>query len=265
MKKLLAVAMSMMIALGTAIIPMENSGYVNVINAGASQNSTYKMAISRILSGVNKNWSDFEKILYIHDYLVTNCHYDLTFRHYQAYDAIVNNTAVCQGYSEAYKVLLNKLGIPCEIVTSYKLNHAWNAVKLNGKWYYVDVTWDDPLFNNLGRVYHRYFLKSSKYFHDDHNPALIQNHNTNDYKYSGKLKKSYFNSTKFDNQFNDNTTSFVYYNGYWYGKFGEEVNDEYNCSIKAYKATNNGLRYVKTIKKLTDKWNCWNRKSKSLI
>ena len=112
MKKLLAVAMSMMIALGTAIIPMENSGYVNVINAEASQNSIYKMAISRILSGVNKNWSDFEKILYIHDYLVTNCHYDLTFRHYKAYDAIVNNTAVCQGYSEAYKVLLNKLGIP---------------------------------------------------------------------------------------------------------------------------------------------------------
>ena len=268
MKKLLAAAMSLVMALGTAIIPMENSDHIavnTVIEADASQSSTYKKAVTEILSGVNKKWSDFEKILYIHDYLVTNCEYDLSFSRFSAYDAIVNKKAVCQGYSEAFKDLLNRLDIPCEVVMSYKLNHAWNAVKLNGKWYYVDVTWDDPIYDQLGKVNHDYFLKSDKYFHNDNNPNLVDNHNANDYKFTGKLKTSYFNSTKFDNQFNDNTTSFVYYNGYWYGKFGKQGTSGYNCSIKAYKASDNGLKYVKTIKNLTDKWHSWDNKNATWI
>lgn len=60
-----------------------------------------------------------------------------------------NKAAVCQGYAVTFYVMMTELGIPCTIVggTANGGGHAWNAVKLDGYWYFVDVTWDDPLFN----------------------------------------------------------------------------------------------------------------------
>ena len=65
---------------------------------------------------------------------------------FNAYNALVEGCCVCQGYSLAYKYLIDKLNkdFNCEIITSKVNNHAWNMVTLDGKKYYVDVTWDDP-------------------------------------------------------------------------------------------------------------------------
>ena len=73
---------------------------------------------------------------------------------YNAYGALVKGCSVCEGYAKAYKYLLNSVDIECEIIVS--ATHAWNAVKLEDKWYYVDCTWDD-----LGgsKISYEYFLR----------------------------------------------------------------------------------------------------------
>ncbi len=56
-----------------------------------------------------------------------------------------NKLAVCQGYSELFKIFMERLGIQCKVIGSDTMNHAWNLVLMDdGHWYHVDVTWDDP-------------------------------------------------------------------------------------------------------------------------
>lgn len=251
MKKILATSMAAITVLGTTALPMQSTNAITVsqsIYASADTSSTdiYTETVSDILSRVNNDWSDFEKVLYIHDYLTTHCEYDLTYSHYSAYSAIVDKTAVCQGYSLAFKDLMNRLNVPCEMVTSSTLNHAWNAVKVDSHWYYIDVTWDDPIYDRLGRANHNYFLKSESYFQQD---STNSSHQASDYKFTGDLKESDIDGTMFDDLYNSITTSLVYYNGYWYGKDSNK--------IKQYTASNDGLAEVKTIKTLNDIWYVW--------
>ena len=68
---------------------------------------------------------------------------------YTAYGCLVNGRCVCAGYAAAYKVLLDRLGIPCVYVVGWgdrfrsDVGHAWNRVVIGGRSYYVDVTWDE--------------------------------------------------------------------------------------------------------------------------
>lgn len=82
---------------------------------------------------------------------------------------LVNHIGVCNGYALAYKYLLNEVGINCYMVTSESMNHAWNLVELDGSYYHVDVTWDDPAWDLTGRVSHKYMLKSMLDFVNHHN------------------------------------------------------------------------------------------------
>lgn len=122
-------------------------------------------------SFVKPYMKDEEKTLVLHDYLAQDCAYAYAeylagtlndCEHvYNAYGALVNGKAVCQGYAEAYRVLLSAVGIDSEICAShYTMNHAWNVVRIDGSWYHVDVTWEDPVWNREGRSLHTYFLLS---------------------------------------------------------------------------------------------------------
>ena len=115
-----------------------------------------KAKVDEIKASVPEGLEQDEIVLYLHDYLAYNTAYDMiNYKKntlgpdvYSAYGPLVNGQAVCQGYSEAFRLLLNEYGIESKIVTSQYLNHAWNQVYLNGKWYHVDVTWDDPTMSN---------------------------------------------------------------------------------------------------------------------
>lgn len=107
-------------------------------------------------------------IRYIHDYLVNNIKYDTDFSNenkYNAYGALIDGEAVCQGYTNAAQLLLSAAGFESLIISGKAdgAAHAWNLVRLSdGKWYNLDVTWDDPLDYNgreIGVVY-SYFLIS---------------------------------------------------------------------------------------------------------
>ena len=105
----------------------------------------YEAAVARALSRVEGSMNDTEKAIVLHDYLVTHCEYDQSLSKYTAYDALVNGSAVCQGYAEAYYDLMKRAGVSCTYVASDAMNHIWNMVEIDGNWYHVDATWDDPV------------------------------------------------------------------------------------------------------------------------
>lgn len=108
-----------------------------------------------------KDMSDFDKVKFIHDYLVLNNEYNSEAstaysKAYKSSSAIIGikegkNAPVCEGYARAFKVMCDKLNIPCVIVSgkakvnNAHLGHMWNYVLINDKWYVIDVTWDDPV------------------------------------------------------------------------------------------------------------------------
>ena len=128
----------------------------------------------RLLNGIEGNASlgDAEKALLIHDRLALLCEYDPSGvgdgepgpRARDMYGALVNHTAVCDGYTRAYLYLLDRVGIPCGYCRSDKLNHSWNIVTVGGKAYHVDVTYDDLYPDISGRVNHDNFLLSTAAF-----------------------------------------------------------------------------------------------------
>lgn len=96
--------------------------------------------------------------LSVHDYLALNTVYDESMQANTAYDLVVNGTSVCAGYAVTYMDILNRAGVPCVQVTSEAMEHAWNLVQIDGNWYHVDVTWDDPSPDVSGYVSHQYFM-----------------------------------------------------------------------------------------------------------
>ena len=128
---------------------------------------------------------DYEDIKMVHNYLVDNIEYDTSISAdniYDVYGALVNRVAVCEGYARSFKYILDEMGIPCVLVIGTGTNsrgeierHAWNYVELQGNWYAVDCTWDDPIIVGSGNVSksskYKYFLKGSSEFYSDHTPS----------------------------------------------------------------------------------------------
>ncbi|MDO4191655.1 MAG: Ig-like domain-containing protein [Erysipelotrichaceae bacterium] len=124
-----------------------------------ADSETFENRVNEITAGVDASWSDTQKALYLHDVLVIDNTYDLTYSNYNAYNALIDRTSVCQGYSLAYKYLLNKVGIESDIISCESFNHAWNTVVVDGTTYFVDSTWDDPIKTYRMRCKHTNFLR----------------------------------------------------------------------------------------------------------
>lgn len=142
---------------------------VYLFKAGEIPDKTaeFNKAVDYILSGVDDSWSDTYKCRYLHDMIAQYVHYDMNYENPDmlirtAYGALVGGNAVCEGYTLAYNYLLGKLGIESHFIQSTKMLHAWSYVKLGKNYYHVDVTYDDPSYDNLGRVNHDYCLVSDK-------------------------------------------------------------------------------------------------------
>ena len=110
-----------------------------------------------IIDQANTKATRYDKVKFIHDYLVDNIAYSKDENEASAdtvYGALINKVCVCEGYAKSFKYLLDKLEIPCIIVFGNGTNsegkqeyHSWNYVKMDDdKWYAVDTTWDDPYF-----------------------------------------------------------------------------------------------------------------------
>lgn len=110
-------------------------------------------AADAMLEGL-PNTSDFDKELFVHDAIINSCVYsDKDILSESTVEGVfVEKSAKCSGYARAFKLLLEKAGIESVLVhgtaTDFDGNsvkHMWNAVRLDGSWYFTDITWDDPV------------------------------------------------------------------------------------------------------------------------
>lgn len=106
---------------------------------------------------MDENWTDYQKVYFVNEYLVENVEYDQTlsgvFVH-TVYGSIVDGLAVCDGYSYGVQYLLDGLGITNLVCAGEAYNpstgssegHMWSYVKLYDHWYGLDTTWNDPIY-----------------------------------------------------------------------------------------------------------------------
>lgn len=130
---------------------------------------------------IHDGMTDYEKELALHDYLVTHCKYSANLDTssksdiYRAYGALVNGDAVCNGYAEAMQLLLHCAGVPSKFVIGRAKNsgdewidHAWNLVQIDGQWYHMDATWNDPVPDSGMQMVHPYFNVTDEILMENH-------------------------------------------------------------------------------------------------
>ena len=129
-------------------------------NIKKSPEKFFNSLINNLVSGIN---SDDEKARIFHDWIALNIDYDVEgyFSNQteatDEFEVLRTGRSVCQGYANIFKKMCDAVNIECIIISGYgrglgfsvfggsekfNSNHAWNAVKLGGKWYLVDATWD---------------------------------------------------------------------------------------------------------------------------
>ncbi len=189
--------------------------------------------IDKILAGAPANGSDYEKELYINEYLINHCVYDeeaakedkVVANEQNAYGAIIDGKAVCEGYTRAFQYLCDRLRIDCVPVngtcddngSGNAGNHIWNAVKISGDWYYVDATWND--FQPASEDYKVTDIERHQYFNIT-TKQLLRDHTINDV-YGSEKKFDHYNSMVPE----CTATEYNYFN-----KEFISVSDPYNCS-----------------------------------
>ena len=137
------------------------------------------------LSRAAANDSEWEKEKYVHDFICENVRYDKLKKSYshEIIGPLGQGVGVCEGIAKAVKVLCDALGVWCIIAIcgnnpekGIKYRHTWNIVKINGKYYHLDATFD----NTLGKeetfgseIRYDYFNLSDKQIFRDHEPVLV--------------------------------------------------------------------------------------------
>jgi hypothetical protein len=118
--------------------------------------------------------TDYEKALWFHDWIINNAEYDYEYKYCSAEGVLARGTGTCEAYHRAYVMLLNKVGIETGRIEGN--GHVWTAVKMDGKWYQVDTTWDDMGDAYKGTDYeHMYFGLTDEIIglvHSDHASAV---------------------------------------------------------------------------------------------
>lgn len=125
-----------------------------------------KQIIDKIIT---EDMSQYDKELAVHDYIVSRVQYDPdgidefstpSEESYYPYGVLKNKKSVCLGYARTFQLFMDVLDIECITVHAYANNgeeHGWNMVNLDGDWYQVDVTWDDPVPDQGSKVSHKFF------------------------------------------------------------------------------------------------------------
>lgn len=160
-------------------------------------NTKMDTEIKRYLNLVNGVSSDYKKELIIHDEIINQVQYAFDNNGNPSVEkwahSIVGvfdtsyNRVVCEGYAKAFQLLMNACGIECIYVpgTANGSGHGWNKVKLDGDWYNVDVTWDDPTSGNGTPILsHDYFNVTDAKLLTNHTPGNTMSTGINSWCYS---------------------------------------------------------------------------------
>ena len=175
----------------TDVIEYDYSAAPLLLYAGAARKYSHpETEMQKALAYVDGVTDPLEIAVMLHDYLIREIDYDLRVWNngpepevsHWSQGALTTGIAVCQGYCDTYCELLTRKGIECVRVQSSVMGHEWVKIKMNGSWYNVDVTYDDPVptsHENIsdiargGFASHKLFLKSDAEFlaldHHDQN------------------------------------------------------------------------------------------------
>lgn len=127
-----------------------------------------------------KNAGELEKIKYIHDFLCRSVTYDKLKKSYshEVIGPLTNGVGVCEGIAKTAKLMCDQLGVECIVVLcendpdrGIKYRHAWNIVKLGGKYYHMDATFDNTL-SKCGETRYDYLLLDDGRIRRDHLPSI---------------------------------------------------------------------------------------------
>lgn len=152
-------------------VTMETKSLYNL----AEQELLNKIIDDIIKKIITNDMKETDKIKAIHDFIINNSVYDearaeaiknnqqldIQNPSHKAIGPLVKGKALCSGYSDAMSLFLHKLGIKNYKISS--ANHVWNFVYLDGKWFHLDLTWDDPVVSTKENLLlHDFFLISTK-------------------------------------------------------------------------------------------------------
>jgi hypothetical protein len=133
----------------------------------------YDIKIENLINGISsaeQNCISIEKNIY--NYIAMNVkYYDDGNSSYNVIGALINNQAVCEGYSRAFKLICDRFHVPCIFISGMAKDengieerHAWNLIRIDSKWFHVDSTWNG-IFNS---EFPLYFNVSDDFIHKDH-------------------------------------------------------------------------------------------------
>lgn len=189
---------------------------------------------------IKEGMSDFEKEVALHDYLVKNCRYSANVDQpagsdiYRAYGALVNQDAVCNGYAEALQVLFTCAGLESQFIIGKAdgIEHAWNLVKLEGVWYHLDATWNDPVPDRGDMVVHSYFNVPDE--------VISETHEWDKSSYPEAFGMScnyYVYNNLYFRDFNE-------YKYYAYEKMVEEGQNYYEAAMRSYEENEDEMQFI---------------------
>ena len=186
----------------------------------------YKQVIKgldAVLSSVDSSMSQADKAMAVYIYLAENTTYKESSDAHTGYDVLVNHVGVCDGLANAYALAMNTLGIPCGVVSNYPKNHSWNIIKIEGTWYFVDLTNGVGTGKHEGLVvsYESFLVGQSTFLktHPGYRKKDMYGQGNSNALNLRKIKlasSDYIKNTKELNTALQRRTCLFYHGGYWY-------------------------------------------------
>lgn len=192
--------------------------------ARASMREQLEAEADACIGQIAADASQYQKIKFVYEYLINTVEYDLSSPDSQnIQSALLYKRSVCAGYSKAFQYILNRMGLFCTYITGTIVDggdHGWNMVRIDGNYYYVDVTWGDPVFANQmentedGVINYNYLCCTEYDLFKTHMPGNsveLPQCTSDDYNYY-KLNGLYYETFDYDTIYN------VLMNSVWNGE-----------------------------------------------